>query len=71
MAKTNGAIIRDTVRDGHLLSDFAYHRDIAILLFRAYWTGNRDFAARWAIEFIRDHQGLKNGEGFISDSTNT
>ena len=53
-------IIRDSDQNGDRISDFGVNRKMAELIFLAYWNGNgnREYAAKWAIEFIKEHQDL-------------
>ena len=61
-------VIWDTDNHESIISGFGYHGDMASMIFFSYYTingfyGDSDFnltAARWAIDFIRDHQDIKN-----------
>lgn len=54
-------IIHDTDQFDAKISDFGFHVEMGKLIFFAYWNGNGNkyLAAKWAVQFIKDHQGIK------------
>ena len=61
MTDRRNKVIYDTrICDEMVVSDIAFHTDMAELIFCCYWSGRNELqAAKWAVDFIMEHQGIK------------
>lgn len=59
----------DNTTKSHEVTRWGVHRDMAAMLFFCFWNGNgnKKYAAKWAIDFIIEHQNIKDKGSLLAD----